>query len=576
MGVLANILRRTRPDAKTATVANPPAWLRASATAERYTLPDLSLSERQADLYTKLSWIQIATHTVANAIATQPLNVLRMVGEKTEQVKNHPFEQLLRRPNPLDSRVEFLRATYLWRAITGNCYWWLNRLGEDAPPDEIFIIPAHQLQPVPDGNMFLRGYLYDAGIGEPIPLEPWEVVHFRTFNPLSRYVGLSPMGALRYAAFGDLAAQEFNANFYAQDQAKAQGILAFADPIDEDRWKRLRAEANEKHGGTKGKRIMFLRNVGPGGVQWIQTQMSQADLQYLDQRTFTKEEIFNLYAPGLASILAVNATEANSTAGKDTFLSMGVYPEHVTIAEKVSNDVLPAYGDDLIAEFADVRRVDTLIELQEQEAYERSHTVEEVRAKYYHDDPIGDERDDYSTQAFVSAKAPSQQPTPPALAPFVGQPPADQEPPTPEQQMAQAGKALDRRRWRDKAIKALAAGRAADVAFDPEYLSDGEAMAIRAALRKVRTAAEVSTAFKAEAGMKDFLVKIEQAGGTRNDVLGIWKHQDGHYWVSLGDWASSETAAAIRKVFGKDTEIEDEAGPIDFRSSSKDGWEVVK
>lgn len=492
MGVLANIQARARGAAKTATVANPPAWLRASATAERHTLPDLSLSERQAELYTKLSWIQIATHAVANAVATQPLNVLRLVGEETEQVKNHPFEQLLRRPNPLDSRVEFLRATYLWRAITGNCYWWLNRLSEDAPPDELFIIPAHQVQPVPDGNMFLRGYLYDAGTGQPIPLDPWEVAHFRTFNPLSRYVGLSPLGALRYAAFGDLAAQEFNANFYAQDSAKPQGILAFADPIDDGTWNRLRAEANEKHGGTKGKRLMFLRNVGPGGVQWIQTQMSQADIQYLDQRTFTKEEIFSLYAPGLASILAVNATEANSTAGKDTFLSMGVYPEHVTIAEKVSNDILLAYGDDLIAEFADVRRVDTLIELQEQQEYAKTHTIDEVRQKYYQDDELGDERGNLLLaeigKGMTDGRAPQDKPAPPALAPFAGQPPTDQTAPTPEQQMTQAGKALDRRRWRDKAVKALAAGRAADVAFDPEYLSDSEAMDIRAALKRAATA----------------------------------------------------------------------------------------
>ncbi len=183
-------------------------------------------------------------------------------------------------------------------------------------------------------------------------------------------------------------------------------------------------------------------------------------------------------------MLAINATEANSTAGKDTFLTMAVYPQTVAIAEKASHGVLPAYGDDLMAEFDDVRRVDTQIELKEQEAYERSHTIDETRAKYYQDATIGDERGD---QLPGQAKAPPPpQPVTGAMVPLNGQ--------TPEAALAAAGKALDRRRWRDKALKALAAGRAAGVPFDPEYLTDEEAIVIRGALKRAETADAVAAA----------------------------------------------------------------------------------
>src|SRR5258706_15543762 len=104
-------------------------------------------------------------------------------------------------------------------------------------------------------------------------------------------------------------------------------------------------------------------------------------MQYLEQRQFTKEEIYALYAPGLASVLAINATEANSTAGKDTFLTMAVYPQTVAIAEKASHGVLPAYGDDLMAEFDDVRRDHMQIGLKEQDAHERSPTLNETGPK---------------------------------------------------------------------------------------------------------------------------------------------------------------------------------------------------
>jgi hypothetical protein len=194
---------------------------------------------------------------------------------------------------------------------------------------------------------------------------------------------------------------------------------------------------------------------------------------YLEQRTFTKEQIYDMFAPGLSSILSVNATEANSTAGKDTFLSMCVYPQHIAVSEKIDADVLPAYGDNLDGEFEDVRRVDTAQELREQEAYERTHTIDEVRAKYYGDKPL------------------------PPGARTVGQvpaPAAPEQPPT-EESIAAAGKALDRRRWRDKAAKALVANRPLDVPFDPEFLSDDEAMQIRAGLKRARTAEDVQGVF---------------------------------------------------------------------------------
>ena len=60
MGVLANIRQRSRNAIagvramKAASLPTPPSWLTAGATWERYSLPDLSVVEAQAALYTKL------------------------------------------------------------------------------------------------------------------------------------------------------------------------------------------------------------------------------------------------------------------------------------------------------------------------------------------------------------------------------------------------------------------------------------------------------------------------------------------------------------------------------------------
>jgi len=380
-------------DGVKAAVVQAPTWLSATAESEQYSVPDRSLPQAQLELYQRLTWVQIAVSTVANVMATTPFNVLELSNEKTTGIVNHPFELLLRRPNPLMSRAEFLVATASYYQLAGNAFWWMNRRNETAPPDEIWVIPPHKLKPVPDGKMFIRGFLYETDSGEPIPLEVWEVVHFRRFHPLNSFVGLSPIEALATVATGDMAMQKWNTNFFDKGNAKIPGALAFADPIDDDTWKAMKKDINNEYGGTQRK-LMMLRNVGKGGIEWLPMSVSQADMEFLAGRRATQEEIFAIYAPGLASMLAVNATEANSVSGKRTFIEMAVWPHLVSIAEKVTNDILPMYGDNLVGEFEDIRVTDKQLQLAEISAYGQVHTVDEVRAKFYRTEALGDERGD--------------------------------------------------------------------------------------------------------------------------------------------------------------------------------------
>ena len=75
--------------------------------------------------------------------------------------------------------------------------------------------------------------------------------------------------------------------------------------------------------------------------------------------------------------------------GRKTVTDMVVWPGLVSIAEKIQAQILPAYGDNLVCEFDDPRIVDRAMQLQEQEAYARVHTVDELREKYYEDKALG-------------------------------------------------------------------------------------------------------------------------------------------------------------------------------------------
>lgn len=114
-----------------------------------------------------------------------------------------------------------------------------------------------------------------------------------------------------------------------------------------------------------------------------------------------------MYAPGLASMLAVNATEANSKAGKATFMEMAIWPQLVSIAEKITNDLLPIYGDNLVGAFDDVRIADRGMQLAEQNAASQVQTIDEMRQVFYSLPPLEDGRG----QRLLSEPMQQAQPT---------------------------------------------------------------------------------------------------------------------------------------------------------------------
>ena len=433
-----------------------PQWLNDTAGAETYNLPDPSKYAYQADTYRKLSWVLAAVQHVASEAALAAGQVMTRKGEESEGVKNHPFELLLQKPNPLDSHYEFIYSTVAMKKLTGNAYWWLNKRNENAAPDEMWVIPSHMIRPIPDEKLYLKGYMYNPGFGAEIPMEPWEIVHFKSFNPFSRFVGLSAIESLAMNIAATYGMEESIKKYYVDGGGRAPAILMFADMIGDEQWKKIQ---NEARMSAKEKQLMMLRGVGSGSVNLLQNSVSQKDQDLLGQMTANRNEIFTVLAPGLASMLDVNATEANAIAGRATFKERAVYPELVTIAEKITTSIMDDYGDNLYYEYDDIRWADRQMELAEMTQYSLTHTVEEVRTKYYNDKPLGDERDQLlPAQVQPDDGRPEPEIEEPMVEPMVeNSPMVEEEEPEPmgtELSPDQVGALVELDRWEEKSLKA--------------------------------------------------------------------------------------------------------------------------
>lgn len=468
-------------------------WQLATAGAEKYNLPDPSIYGNQADLYRKLSWVLLAVDLTAAAGSLTPFEVKRIVsGKEPKDIPNHPFEILLSHPNELDSRFEFLYATIAMWKLTGNAYWWLNRTSIDVPPDEMWFIPSQMIQPVPDEHMYLKGYLYNPGNGMSILLEPHEIIHFKRFNPFSRFVGLSAIESIALVAQGDLGMQDWNTRLFKENNARLPGIITFEQMIADNNWQKIKDDTRE---AARKRDLLMLRGVGQGGVNWLQNAVSQKDMEFLKGREFNQKEIMTTIAPGSYSMLSENSTMANSVVGRASFNELTVYPMHVMMAEKITNEILPAYtGRPLVGIFEDIRITDKAQKLAEDVQFALSHTLEEVREEIYGDGPLGDERDNLLIAQIKADSGGIQKVTPPQFtqpAENETQPDETTEQPETEPNEEEVNIKADLARWKRKALKKI--GQA--VPFESEVIPDYISEQIASALPACKSEADVRAVF---------------------------------------------------------------------------------
>ena len=350
------------------------------ATHNSYSL-NPPLDVQSASVYEQSPWVYIAINRIAEAGALVPLRVYRLLDEQRIAIANHPLEQLLCNPNPLTSQFELFEQTLGSLELHGNAYWFLT--GDAAGrPREIWVLRPDRVTIVPHPQRVVAGYLYEIA-GQQIPLDAIEVLHFRRWHPNNDFYGLSPIAAARGAILSDRHMADWNRHTFGQDNGVPAGVINVRDFISDPDFERLKREWRSNYGGTS-RRTAFLRG---GQMEWQNIGLSHTDLDFLQGRKAQRDEILNIFGIPVA-LVSENATEANAKVAERLFIERALYPKLVRIAQKISTELLPFYGADLIAEYDDIRPTDTQARLAEIRAAYPLLSINELRANYYQLPPV--------------------------------------------------------------------------------------------------------------------------------------------------------------------------------------------
>ncbi len=311
-----------------------------------------------------------AVRLIAEAAAALPL-VLQDCDRRYEA---HPMLGLMRQPNPVQGRADFLEALYAQLLLSGNAF--VEAVSEEgvsslALPLELHVLRSDRMRVLPGQDGWPQAYEYAVGnrkhrfdmTGELAP-----VCHIRSFHPLDDHYGLSPLEAAATALDVHNAASRWS-QALLENAARPSGAIVYTGAdghggLSADQYDRLVAEIEANHQGARNAgRPMLLE----GGLDWKQMGFSPSDMEFQKTKEAAAREIAMAFGvPPMLLGVPGDATYANYQEANRAFYRLTVVPLATRVAAALAH-WLSGYSGEAVELKPDLDQVPALAEERDQQ-----------------------------------------------------------------------------------------------------------------------------------------------------------------------------------------------------------------
>lgn len=307
------------------------------------------LTQDYEAIYRSQPAVRMVVDFLARNIAQLSLHTFRMLSDTDrERLRDHPFTQLMGRPNSSTTPYRLWNETTSDRGIFDRAFWLKTREnGQNA----LVRIPAAKVKLGGDSDWLKPEFFLVKGSRGEAKLDLSQVVYFRGYNPTDARGGLSPIESLRRILAEEYAAGQMREQTL-RNGARLGGYIS--RPKDAPKWGR--AERERFRSGWRGQYQGQTAEQGGGtpvledGMTFVSAGQNAVDLQYVEARKLTREEVAAAYfiPPPMVGILD-HATFGN------------IEEQHKMLYQDTLGPWLTEYKQEvelqLLSEFADVDKV---------------------------------------------------------------------------------------------------------------------------------------------------------------------------------------------------------------------------
>lgn len=261
-----------------------------------------------------ISWQYVAVSTIANAVAD--INHSLTTKKGSEKEINHQHQQLL--------TYELLQTVVSSLQLTWSAYLLKQRIGKTIDSLQYMRTDCVQLEENEDGS--IKGYRYNSKNKNFLfPAE--DVIDISLYSPLKTFPHtvkwVSPMQAVAIQAEMDTTANRWNWNIFKNWWSVAD-ILSTTQVMSDEAKERVSNKRKSKFQWVNNAhRIAVLDN----GLQYQKVAINQKELDFVESRRFTRDEILAIFKVPKAIIWVTDdVNRATAQVAENTFYKVCISP----------------------------------------------------------------------------------------------------------------------------------------------------------------------------------------------------------------------------------------------------------
>ena len=316
-------------------------------TSQTWAVPPLRNTESYLKAFGEIGWLFAVVSRIAIATSEVQWHLYDTRGGKRKEIDSHPLLDLIHYVNSFQTGQEFIELTQMYIDLVGECFWHLsnNKLGVAG---EIWILPPHHVEVVPSKEKFISGYIYSIG-NERIPLEPVEIIPFKTPNPANPFRGIGAVQACSIDLDSEDFAARWNRNFF-YNEARPDGILKIPGTVNDADYEKVKEQWNAQHLGLmKSHKTAIIRG---SDIDYKQISISAKDMDLLNLRHLTRDNILGVFGmPSSMMGIGEIGSRARVEADEYVFSRWLIKPRLTRIKGKMNEQLCPLFDKDIELDF---------------------------------------------------------------------------------------------------------------------------------------------------------------------------------------------------------------------------------
>jgi len=338
-------------------------------------------------VYKKESWVRAAIDAIQRTCTSNGFRLRTKEDDDPNELSEKETSKiirLLRYPNPEDSFTDIVSEVAVDLHLYGDAYIEIVK-DSKGMPIALYNLYAPSIKVLVNRHGAVLGYIQNAsnsslrgGQAAPVIFDAKEIVHFKLPNPGNEVYGLSPLESLFIPIETDLHAQNYNLTFFKNNATPKLHIDLGNCTLPQ--LKRTKEFFKREYLGQPHKTL-----ITEGGAKVTPIGTKPADMEFLNQRKFSRDEILAVFGvPPMKIGITEDVNRASALESDKSFKSDKIIPLQRMIANKINSSVISLFNQPrVIFEFVelDLRDEKEQAEIDKIDIESGILTVDEVRKK---------------------------------------------------------------------------------------------------------------------------------------------------------------------------------------------------